>query len=187
MKYTIVFVSMVIAAMLFSCGKNKEYKPSELFTQAQQDSILLDVVRYTDEHIPDSIKTETRFEEKNKSFFKGLISNYRFKYLTKQSDGNYYYLIYKQARGVDDLLVGLGGTFTLSQNNTITALKEDFRMWRMPQPELDKKGLEVYEKFINHEPLTEYMNSEEKKYIEFPNDHVTYDAGKHEWKISTLY
>jgi hypothetical protein len=167
--------------------KSDAYDPAKVATPSQQDSLLLGVIIYTDEHTPDSINAANRFEEKNKPFFATLTSNYTFRYLTKSADGQYKYFIYKKARGTDDMFVGMAGTFTVSEGNKITNLEEVFRMWRMTEKELDPKALEVYQKFVEDKPLAEYMNSEEKHYIEFPNEHVAYDAAKHEWKIVKLY
>jgi hypothetical protein len=183
-----IIVICLIAYSILSCTNNSDaYDPLKVTTASQQDSLLLDVIIYTDEHTPDSINAANRFEEKNKPFFAGLTSKYRFKYLSKNAAGQYKYFIYKKARGTEDLFVGMGGTFTVSGGTKISNLEETFRMWRMTEKELDPKALEVYQKFVEDKPLTEYMNSEEKQYIEFPSEHVTYDAAKHEWKIVKLY
>ena len=186
MKKIIIFFLLVI--LIAACTDNsKKYNPLESLNASQQDSIILEFAVYTDEHTSDSINGVNRFEEKNKPFFAGLTSKYRFKYLTKNAEGQYKYFIYKKARGTEDMFVGMAGTFTLSKENKITELTETFRMWRMTEKELDTKAFEVYEAFVENKSLNEYMNSEDKHYIEFPNDHVAYDAVKHEWKIVKLY
>jgi hypothetical protein len=183
-----IIVICFLAYSIIACTNNSNnYDPLKVATASQQDSLLLGIIIYTDEHTPDSINTANRFEEKNKPFFAGLTSKYTLKYLTKNTDGQYKYFIYKQARGTEDMFVGMGGTFTISEGNKISGLEESFRMWRMTEKELDPKALEVYQKFVEGKPLTEYMNSEEKHYIEFPSEHVAYDAAKHEWKIVKLY
>lgn len=183
----LIILTLFVCTVLSCTNKANQYAPLNSLKESTKDSVLLDLIVYTDEHTPDSINTDNRFEEKNKTFFETLTSKYSFKYLTKDADGKYKYFVYKKARGTEDLMVGLAGTFVLSKENRITELTEAFRMWRMTEDELNKKGLEVYEAFVENKPLKQYMNSEEKHYIEFPNEHVAYDAAKHEWKIVKLY
>jgi len=150
------------------------------------DSVLFNIIRYTDEHRPDSITLENRFESKNEVFFKSIVNKYSLDYLYKDGEGTYYYFINKLGRGVDDLYVGIGGKFKLGANNEFQNFEESFRMWRMLHKELDEKGIEVYNDFINNKPLDQYMNDEKKHYIEFPNEYVGYDSNKKEWKIIKL-
>ncbi|MBC7449897.1 MAG: hypothetical protein H7259_00255 [Cytophagales bacterium] len=186
MKY-ITFFCVLICGFSSCSDKNKEYDPLKIVTDSQLDSILQDIIVYTDEHTPDSINATNRFEYKNKPFFTGLRTNYSFKYLSKGLDGSYSYFISKKARGTDDMFVGMAGKVILSPQYHIINLEESFRMWRMTKAELDKKGIQVYKDFVEGKSLEQYMNVEEKQYIEFPNDHVAYDKIKHEWKIVKLY
>lgn len=184
----IIFICFLVYGIMSCTNTNSDaYDPLKVATTSEQDSLMLSIIIYTDEHTPDSINAANRFETKNKSFFAGLTSKYKFKYLTKNADGQYKYFIYKKARGTEDMFVGMCGKFSVSEENKITELTEAFRMWRMTKEELNKKSLEVYEAFVENKSLEAYINSEDKHYIEFPNEHVAYDALTHEWKIVKLY
>jgi len=186
MNRILVFFSLLII-VFSSCSTNdKKYKPSNLVSKGQQDSILFDIIRYTDEHRPDSVTLENRFDPKSEAFFKSVMNKYTLDYLYKDNEGTYYYFVYKLGRGVDDMYVGIGGKFKLGPNNELQNFEESFRMWRMLHKELKVKGSEVYADFINNKPLDQYMNDEKKHYIEFPNEYVGYDMDKKEWKVLQL-
>ncbi len=186
MNRILVFFSLLIIVCA-SCSTNDEqYNPKNIISKPQEDSILLNIIKYTDEHRPDSINLENRFEKKNEAFFKGILNKYSLDYLYKDKDGTYYYFIYKVARGVDDMYVGIGGKFKLGPDNQLQDFEESFRMWRMLHKDLKAKGVEVYADFINNKTLDKYMNNEKIQYIEFPNDFVGYDKNKKEWVATKL-
>ncbi|MBC7485502.1 MAG: hypothetical protein H7282_01950 [Cytophagaceae bacterium] len=191
LSFSFAISSLVAVAILFSsCKKTKEdYKVSKLIeSKAEQDSLLLGIITIIEEHIPDTVKKADRFQPENKAFFESKLNKYDFECLTKNDKGEYLYFVRKPAYGVPELYVGLAGKFKLDANRKITDFEESYRLFRMPAHDLDRKGIEVYEAFINNQDLTQFHRDlDTDPYIEFPNEHVGYDKQKLDWYFIKPY
>ena len=190
MNTKIFYSSIIIILITFglsSCKKSeKDYKADKYLTSSQQDTLLTNIVTIVEEHYPDSIKKEERFDKQYRAFYIDQLRLYDYVYLYKNDQGVYYYFIEKPARGAKHLTVGMAGKFKVDANLKISDFEESYRLNRMPPNELDKRGWEVYQTFVADKDLTPFKTKDEK-YIEFPNDNVGYDKKKLEWYLIKPY
>ena len=193
LKFTIstILFFMFTTTFLVSCGDKtkQDFDVKGLIpVKSDRDRLLLDLVTIIEEHIPDTVLRANRFEVQYKPFFLSIVNKFDFECLYKNSDEEYFYFIRKPAYGVEGLFVGLGGKFKLDKNGKVKDFEESYRMFRMPDDELNKKGMAVYTDFIEGKDLSKFHKDiNVDPYIEFPNEHVAYNKKTLEWYITKPY
>jgi hypothetical protein len=163
---------------LFSC-KDK-YEAKSYYSQAEQDSILTDIITYVYSK-PTYATWQTRFEPKYRKYYVSHIKDFQFqRYYVDKNNTHYFYLI-RPARGPEGNIRGVGGFFKLSGDGKITSFREVFNTPIATREQLESRGAELFKWMIANQNVNDYLKNPD--YIQWPDQITYYDTIQHEWLI----
>lgn len=171
-------------ALFFSCNRQSDYSYINYSAQLEKDAILSRILPYTSP-LPPGATLTTRFTPEYEAYYKSEAVKYQWKYYYISDNGTHYFALSRTAPSRFKKRILIAGKFTLGTDNTLENYEEVFWTFKMPEEELDKKGLLLFEKMVKGENLQEYYPGKKgnEEWIEFPDDKTTYDKNKKRWKM----
>lgn len=93
-----------------------------------------------------------------------------------------YFVLLQPAPSIHEKYVALGAKITRSEKGEILSYEEVFRTWKHPKEVILERGAFLFKEMIAGHDLSAYNASRMgDTYIEFPNEHVSYDRAKRQW------
>lgn len=175
-------VCVIFLLTLLSCQTD--------LTEKDKEQALGQIVRYAAK-LPPGATHETKFRKEHDEYYKSVMSDYKWLDVSPgQDDENgkenmYYFLLSRPARSRTPMVEGIGGTFRMEKDSLIE-YEEVFRMWKMPEADLNIKGKEMFDRMVAGKDLSIYYPKfTGDQYIEFPNEHFIYDKENRRWRDTT--
>src|SRR5689334_18607333 len=172
----IVFILVVGA-----CSKG--YNPDEHLSAQEQYDQVWKIIRYLAK-APENVTAQEKFYAGYDKYYQEQTSLHRLDAYYVDGKGTHYFLISRRAPSITDKRVATGGKFTVSKDGNIDSYEEVFRTWKMPDMDLTKKSVMLFDRMVKGESLDPYLtkNSWPEEYIEFPDDRTYYDVKDRMWK-----
>ncbi|MCL6259167.1 hypothetical protein M3O96_08715 [Aquiflexum sp. TKW24L] len=183
-KKGIIVLLLGSLAILSSCNQKDPYHPDRNLSKSEQQQILLTTVRYLG-HLPKNATHATKFDSSFDEYYSKLALDFSLEgYFEK--DGYEYFLASRIAPSLIVKKVATGVKMQRDADGNITYYEEVFRTWKFEIPEMQEKGLMLFDKMVNGEDLSPYFpqNSGKEEYIEFPDAKVSYDVQNRIWKVN---
>jgi hypothetical protein len=101
-------------------------------------------------------------------------------------NGDEYFLVSRIAPSLKVKKVAVGVKMKRDDQGNLLDYEEVFRTWKFEIPEMQQKGLMLFDKMVRGEDLSAYypQNSGEEEYIEFPDERVFYDVNERRWRTA---
>lgn len=179
-----VLVSMLLIIMLGACtSPNKSYAPEAQLSDREQKEILYTTIRYLG-HLPKKGNHENKFEATFDEYYSKLALDYTLE-AYHQKDGFEYFLVSRIAPSFKEKKVATGVKMQRNATGELEYYEEVFRTWKFEIPEMQEKGLMLFDKMVKGEDLSPYYNanSGHEEYIEFPDGKVQYDIIQRRWVV----
>jgi hypothetical protein len=105
-----------------------------------------------------------------------------------QKEDYEYVLTSRIAPSLKEKKIAIGVKMQRNANGDLTYYEEVFRTWKFEIPEMQVKGLMLFDKMVKGEDLSPYypQNSGKEEFIEFPDEKVTFDIEERRWKIKEM-
>lgn len=179
--YGLLFIFLAFS----SCKKEPVNIDPETYLSAEaQEDLKYSIIRYAD-HLPKKANHQTKFDSVFDEEYKrrATTSKLLFYYIDKKTNAHYFALA-KIAPSIKEKRVVVAGKLELDKEGNILTYEENFRTWKMEEPELIAKTSELFTKYIEGEDLTPFYtaNSNGEFYIEFPDQNTYYDKEARLWK-----
>ncbi|MCC5905401.1 MAG: hypothetical protein JJU13_04300 [Balneolaceae bacterium] len=148
---------------------------------------LSSIIHYMGKLAPEATY-QTRFSEEFDEYYRKLAGNYTLEFYFKPGNGKeIYFLTTIEAPSLYGKRTATAGVVHLDDGH-ITFYEEKFRTWKMVPDELSVKSELLFSKLIQGEDLSPYYtkNSGGVEYIEFPNEHTSFDTVERKW-VTTLF
>lgn len=174
-----VFGLLILALLLGSCAPS--YNPDDHLSKKEQYDLQWKIIRYLG-RAPEGLMFEERFYKAYDSHYEKQMGLHRLDALYEKA-GTYYFLISRRAPSIQDKRVATGGKMKLNERGELAEYEEVFRTWKMPEQDLAKKGVLLFDKMVKGESLDQYLtkNSWPEEYIEFPDDVTYFDTASRQW------
>jgi hypothetical protein len=186
MKLYVIYIGIIIVA-LFSCESKPKYFPGKYLSEKEQSQILYTTIRYLG-HLPKKGTHENKFEAVFDEYYSNLVLDFDFEaYYPK--DGYEYFLVSRIAPSLKVKKVAVGVKMKRNQTGELEYYEEVFRTWKFEIPEMQEKGLMLFDKMVNGEDLSPYyiQNSAPEEFIEFPDEKVYFDVEDKKWKMKSSH
>lgn len=185
MKNFLIFCSIIFFA-LAACNTDKEanVSPDQYWDMAKQDSVMLRILPYLAK-LPRQATHETKFNPIYEPYYKGLLSDFKFKALSLTEDGSYYFMMDRTAPSLYGKRIAVAGKLKVDLDTyKIEEYEEVFWTFKLKEPVLTERSMFLFKELIAGKSLEAYlpMNSEEE-YIEFPDLHNVYNAQARKWEF----
>lgn len=182
MKLYIVYLGIIIIA-LFSCENKPKYSPDKYLTEKEQSQILYTTIRYLG-HLPKKGTHENKFDAVFDEYYSKLVLDFDFE-AYYQENGFEYFLVSRIAPSLKVKKVAVGVKMKRSPIGELEYYEEVFRTWKFEIPEMQEKGLMLFDKMVKGEDLSPYyiQNTAPEEFIEFPDDKVYFDVEGKRWKV----
>lgn len=151
---------------------------------AKQDSVMLRILPYLAK-LPRQATHETKFNPIYEPYYKGLLSDFKFKALSLTEDGSYYFMMDRTAPSLYGKRIAVAGKLKVDLDTyKIEEYEEVFWTFKLKEPVLTERSMFLFKELIAGKSLEAYlpMNSEEE-YIEFPDLHNVYNAQARKWEF----
>jgi hypothetical protein len=173
-----IVVFFFCGLFLLSC-KDK-YKVSSYYSQAEQDSLIADIITYVYTK-PTYATWQNRFEQKYRRYYVSSIKDFQLQpYFIDKNNTHYFYLI-RPARGPNGNIRGVGGSFKMDNDGKISSFREIFNTPITTKEQLEVKGAELFNWMTTHGNVNDYLKNPD--YIEWPNQMTYYDTVQHQWLV----
>lgn len=174
-------VFLFFALLLFVSGCTKSYTPADHLSEKEQYDLQWKIIRYLG-RAPEGLTFDERFYKAYDSHYEEQMGLHRLDAYFEQ-DGYRYFLISRRAPSIYDKRVATGGRLKLDAEGKVAEYEEVFRTWKMPEQDLAKKGVLLFDKMVRGESLDQYLtkNSWPEEYIEFPDDVNYFDKASRRW------
>lgn len=184
LKKTILVLLLGSLAILSSCNQKDPYHPDTNLSTSQQQQILLSTVRYLG-HLPSRATHANKFDPAFDEYYSKLALDFNLEGYTEK-DGYEYFLASRIAPSIKEKKVATGVKMQRDADGNLTYYEEVFRTWKFVVPEMQEKGLMLFEKMVKGEDLSPYypQNSGVEEFIEFPDAKVSYDVKDRIWKVN---
>jgi hypothetical protein len=173
-NYLIILISIIF----FAC-KPETNKPVYYFNQAQQDSLLVNIIAYVAENAANSTDS-TRLKPQFRPSYVKLLPKYSLVNLEKSSSGTYYYFL---VRPVGNLLMyrrGVVGSFTLDSASLMPKnFKEIINTPHLAEDLVNVRGGFLFRELAKKGNITEYLGM--RDYVEWPDSTLKYSEKTNRW------
>jgi len=174
-----------IFLIVISCSSKKSIEPRDYLTREQEREILWPVIHYAAK-LPPGANRDTRFNQRFDDYYQNVILDYNFLHLSPNDDGSYFFLLERPARSITPMFESIGGKFKY-EKDSLVEYEEIFRMWKMPDADLKKRGREMFVRMVKGSDLSIYYSKYAgDKYIEFPDDRFHFDKNKRRWVDASM-
>jgi hypothetical protein len=173
----------IVGFVLVSCGTKSDYKPSTWLTVAEQDQLMMTVIRYVGKP-PENVGPEEKFDATYNDYYQQLVGRHRLDKYYVDDEGNQFFLISRDAPSLFGKRVAIGGKMRRSESGVLTEYEEVYRTWKMKEDELSRKGAILFEAMVKQLPLDQYQKPvSTEEFIEFPDPRTYYDKSTRSWKV----
>lgn len=174
-------IFITLAFLFFLTGCKKSYTPGDHLSEKEQYNLQWKIIRYLG-RAPDGLTFKERFYKAYDAHYEEQMGLHRLDALYEK-DGTFYFLISRRAPSIQEKRVTTGGRIKLDRDGNLIEYEEVFRTWKMPEADLAKKGIFLFDKMVKGEPLEPYLtkNSWPEEYIEFPDDVTYFDKASRQW------
>jgi hypothetical protein len=178
----VVFLGSLV--MISSCNQKDPYHPDTNLSTSEQQQILLSTVRYLG-HLPSRATHANKFDPAFDEYYSKLALDFTLEGYF-ENEGYEYFLASRIAPSLTVKKVATGVKMQRDPDGNITYYEEVFRTWKFEIPEMQEKGLMLFDKMVKGEDLSPYypQNSGKEEYIEFPDAKVFYDVKNRIWKVN---
>lgn len=172
---------ILCTVVLFACN-NTDVNPNSTLSFKEQETFKYEVARYIN-HLPKFATEQTKFDAQ-------FDSDYRFKAQKSSLDKYFigkgdtvYFEISKIAPSMQIKKIATAGKLVRNAQGNIIYYKEVYRTWKMDEEELKTKTSTLFQKMLQGNDLSPYytQNSGKDLFIEFPDEHTTYDVAQRIW------
>lgn len=189
--FRLLVISLTVFLILSSCKQDSKVVLIEAQETISSDSIELikyKIIRYLGK-LPGKADHTTKFDTTFDSHYEKLARQHDLIYFipNKNNKNTINFLITRIAPSLHKKKVAIGGEVRFDDSGQVVFYKEEFRTWKMLIPELKEKYDLLFTMYLQGNDLTPYYteNSNGIEYIEFPNEHVSFDTLQRRW-ISDL-
>lgn len=181
--YVILFVVILIS--LVSCESKPKYSPERLLNEKEQSEILYTTIRYLG-HLPKKGTHENKFEAQFDEYYSKLVLDFDLEAYHQEGDFEYF-LVSRIAPSLKVKKVAVGVKMKRNEVGELTYYEEIFRTWKFEIPEMQEKGLMLFDKMVNGEDLNPYyiQNTAPEEFIEFPDEKAYFDLEERRWKVKS--
>jgi len=182
MKLYVIYLGIIMVG-LFSCESKTKYSPDKYLSEKEQSQILYTTIRHLG-HLPKKGTHENKFDAVFDEYYSNLVLDFNFEAYYK--DGGFEYLLVSRiAPSLIEKKVAIGIKIKRNQTGELEYYEEVFRTWKFEIPEMQEKGLMLFDKIVKGEDLSPYyiQNSAPEEFIEFPDDKVYFDVEEKRWKL----
>ncbi len=182
MKY-LIKIFYILIFFLSACSDSDPYHADKHLSEMQKNQILLTTVRYMG-HLPKKGNHETKFDQAFDKHYSNLAKDYTLEAYFKNDDFEYF-LASRIAPSLKEKKIAVGVKMQRNTDGNLTYYEEVFRTWKFDVPEMQEKGLMLFEKMVNKKDLTPYypQNSDKEEFIEFPDQRVYFDLDEKRWLL----
>lgn len=186
MKYLLLVITSLL---LLSCNNKeiKNYEPSTHLNNQETENFKYEIIRYAGK-LAGKADHNTKFDEEFDSYYRELAANHQLLYYYEDLNSDeIYFLITRIAPSLKYKKVATGGKLKRNYLGKIIHYQEDFRTWKMEEDELKNKSRTIFNEYVTGKTLSNYYseNSKGEEFIEFPNEHVSFNINQRIW-ISTI-
>jgi hypothetical protein len=178
----LLFIAVLIG--IAACNPKNKYLPEKHLSDPQQKQILYTTIRYLG-HLPKKGSHENKFDPQFDEYYSKLALDYTLEGYYKKNDKEYF-LVSRIAPSLKVKKVAVGVKMKRDDQGNLLHYEEVFRTWKFEIPEMQQKGLMLFDKMVRGEDLSAYypQNSGEEEFIEFPDEKVFYDVNERRWRTA---
>src|SRR5205809_7301953 len=111
-----VFVlNLLVMVWLIACSGNRDYRPEAWLSPADQDKLMMAVIRYVGRS-PENVGPSEKFDAKFNEYYQQLAGRHSLDKYYVDDEGNQYFLISRAAPSLYEKRVATGGKFRLSES-----------------------------------------------------------------------
>ncbi len=169
----------ILASILAGACKPDSNLPAYYFSQAQQDSLVTNMIAYVAENAANATDS-TRFKPEFRSYYAKQLPKYQLVHLEKNANGTYYYLL---IRPVGNLLAyrrGVVGSFTLDSASLMPKnFKEVINTPHLTEEVALERGSFLFRELAKKGNIKEYLVM--RDYVEWPDATLTYNEKTNRW------
>ncbi|HEX5172452.1 MAG TPA: hypothetical protein VFW11_24920 [Cyclobacteriaceae bacterium] len=173
---------------LLSCEKkNNDFSPQQCMSPELQSKFLKIMVHYSSKLAPQATH-ETKFNSDFNWYYDRAERECKilFCHYNKQ-DSSYSLLVAREARSIKPMKEGIAVKAKFDSRGGFENYNEIFRMWKMPEDSLVKRGKFLFNRMLNGEDLTLYYSRfQQDRFIEYPDDRFTFDPSLRRWRDKEL-
>lgn len=180
-------ITLTVFLILSSCKQDSKVVLIEAQETISSDSIELikyKIIRYLGK-LPGKADHTTKFDTTFNSYYESLARQHDLIYYipNKNNKNTINFLISRIAPSLYKKKVAIGGEVRFDDSGEVVFYKEEFRTWKMLIPELKEKSDFLFTLYVEGKDLSPYYteNSDGVEYIEFLNEHVTFDTLQRRW------
>jgi hypothetical protein len=183
MKLYIIYLGIIMIA-LFSCESKNKYSPERYLNKKEQSQILYTSIRYLG-HLPKKGTHENKFDKVFDEYYSKLALDFTIEAYYKEKDVEYF-MASRIAPSIKVKKVAVGVKMKRDGDGNLLHFEEVFRTWKFEIPEMQEKGLMLFDKMVKGEDLSPYypQNSGAEEFIEFPDEKVFYDVNERRWRTA---
>ncbi len=185
--FRLFIISFSVFLILSSCKQDSKVVLIEAHETISSDSIELfkyKIIRYLGK-LPGKADHTTKFDTMFNNHYESLARQHDLIYYipNKNNKNTINFLITRIAPSLYKKKVAIGGEVRFDDSGEVVFYKEEFRTWKMLIPELKEKYDLLFTMYLQGNDLTPYYteNSNGEEYIEFPNEHVSFDTEQRRW------
>lgn len=184
-KHTFLF--LLLCLLTAACSNQEPQLLGERPSEDLSQELLNRFARYYAK-LPSKATQRTKFEPRFDEGYAELAGRHRLDLHYYDAESNHTYLLVSRiAPSLQVKRVATGIKFRM-EGDSIAHYEEIFRTWKMPEEELAQKGGLLFDKMTKGEDLSPYysVNSGEEEYIEFPDEHTSYNVEKRAWESEQI-
>jgi hypothetical protein len=175
--YSLLFVGLFFC---YSCDSKEEV--GYYFSDSERDTLLTNIITYISENARFATDS-TKFQSKYRAEYVSRLPLFHFVHLSKDTAGNFIYLISRPVAGRKDLRRGVVGKFTLKEGSLLPEnFEEVVNTPHFTEELVVERGSFLFKELVKKGNLTEYLAM--KHYVEWPDKYLVYDKKKKTW-VST--
>lgn len=175
--YLIPLVFLILPGL--SCSSGRKYDIASYFSKEQSDSLLVDVVTFIGRK-PEGSDWQTKYDPVYRNYYIRLSAGFSFEYYYISPAGVHYFYMIRPARHKDGNRRGVGGMYRIGSDGTIVDFEEVFNTPVKSEAELREIGKILFSELVKTGNVERF--SENRNYIEWPDDRLKYDKVKKEWR-----
>jgi hypothetical protein len=179
-----ILIFLAVLLGISACNPKDNYAPDKYLSEIQQKQILYSTIRYLG-HLPNKGTHENKFDAQFDEYYSKLVLDFNLEaYYNK--NGDEYFLVSRIAPSLKVKKVAVGVKMNRDEDGNLLNYEEVFRTWKFEIPEMQEKGLMLFDKMVRGEDLKPYypQNSGAEEFIEFPDEKVYYDVNERRWRTA---
>jgi hypothetical protein len=179
-----ILIFLTVLLGITACNPKNRYIPEKNLSELQQKQILYSTIRYLG-HLPKKGSHENKFDPQFDEYYSKLALDYTLEAYYKKNDEEYF-LVSRIAPSLKVKKVAVGVKMKRDGDGDLVHYEEVFRTWKFEIPEMQEKGLLLFDKMVKGEDLSPYypQNSGAEEFIEFPDEKIYYDVNERRWRTA---